>query len=126
MSGERLDERRLKWLIARAGWACAARMHAAIAAASSGVPVATLAYSDKASGVLATCGLAGDVADLRTLDARALVDAVWRSRLSRDAGAASLQRALPGVMDRAGEQMRRIGELLRDLAYCRSLARGAA
>ena len=38
-------------------------MHATIAALSSGVPCATVAYSLKARGVFASCGMAHAVAD---------------------------------------------------------------
>ena len=82
------------------------RMHATIAALSSGVPAAIVAYSVKARGVFASVGQQRHVADARRLDDDALLDALWRSCHRAQAGRRRAGGAGPGG-DRAGrgEQM---------------------
>jgi len=94
-----------KWMISRTDWFCGTRMHAAIAALSSGVPAAAVAYSQKTLGVFETCGQARHVADLRHLDTDDVVDRLWRSWASRDETNASLRRELPAVHAQAEAQM---------------------
>lgn len=97
------DPRAAKWAIGLADWFCGARMHAGIAALSSGVPAAGVAYSRKFAGVFETCGQKGHVADLRKLDADEAVDALWRSWQARDEARERLGRMLPGVTRMVGE-----------------------
>jgi polysaccharide pyruvyl transferase WcaK-like protein len=105
-----------KWLISRTDWFCGTRMHSTIAALSSGVPVAALAYSAKTRGVFETCGAGADVADLRALTVSDAVDAVWRAWESREDARARLAAALPHVLAQADSQMDEI------VAVCRRLA----
>ncbi len=87
----------MKGLIARASWFCGARMHATIAALSSGVPAAAVAYSDKFAGTFTTLGRADDVADARRSDpdavVRTLVDSYERRHDDRVALAGSAAHA---------------------------------
>lgn len=53
----------IKELISRLDWMCGTRMHATIAALSSGVPAAAVAYSPKFQGVFESCGLGHRVFD---------------------------------------------------------------
>jgi colanic acid/amylovoran biosynthesis protein len=105
-----------KWLISRMDWFCGTRMHSAIAALSSGVPASALAYSAKTRGVFETCGVADHVADLRSLDADAVVDAAWRSWERREDARRVLAASLPGVLETADRQMDEV------VAVCRALA----
>jgi polysaccharide pyruvyl transferase WcaK-like protein len=100
-----LDACELKWLIAKTDWFCGTRMHATIAALSSGVPTAALAYSLKTSGVFATCGMADAVVDLRTHAAEAALERLLESWRQRARAAAVLAERLPGVRARAGRQL---------------------
>lgn len=111
-----LDAAEAKWLIARTDWFCGTRMHSTIAALSSAVPAAALAYSGKTRGVFETCGVGSHVADLRELETDAAVDAAWRSWETRDEARAALARALPGVLRTADEQMDAIVEACGRLA----------
>jgi len=111
-----LGAQQTKWVIARTAWFCGTRMHSTIAALSSGVPAAALAYSGKTRGVFETCGVGDDVADLRSLDAGAVIDAAWRSWESRDESRARLGAALPRVLAEADGQMDEIVETCRRLA----------
>lgn len=99
------DPREAKWVIARTDWFCAARMHAAIAALSSGVPAAAVAYSDKVHGVFETCGLDGHVADLRRIETDDVAARLWRSWTARDAARERLHARLPAVSARIETQM---------------------
>jgi polysaccharide pyruvyl transferase WcaK-like protein len=63
---------------------CGARMHACIAALSSGVPVVPMAYSRKFAGLFGTLGY-GVGTDLRTQDADAVIAAVEDAFDNRDA-----------------------------------------
>jgi len=102
---EPLDACELKWLIARTDWFCGTRMHATIAALSSGVPAAALAYSPKTSGVFATCGLSGAVVDLRTRSAGEAVERLLESWRRRHETASALAAHLPAVRARAVRQL---------------------
>jgi polysaccharide pyruvyl transferase WcaK-like protein len=78
-----LDEREVKWVISKLDWFCGTRMHSTIAALSSGVPTASVAYSDKTRGVFDTCGVGDQVIDPRSLQTRDVVErlsACWAGR----------------------------------------------
>lgn len=103
--GQALDARELKWLIAQTDWFCGTRMHSTIAALSSGVATAALAYSLKTRGVFATCAMAEAVVDLRKStgpEALAELRRLWSRR--RD-DAAELARHLPVVRQAAARQL---------------------
>ncbi len=98
----------VKWIISKFDWFCGTRMHAAIAALSSGVPASAISYSPKTIGVFETCGQGRHVADPQTMDENDLVDCLWASWKER--GDAEIQYAekLPGVKLRAKEQIQSI------------------
>jgi colanic acid/amylovoran biosynthesis protein len=102
------DPREAKWVIAQLQWFCGTRMHATIAALSGGVPTAAIAYSGKTLGVFETCEQGERVADPRKLDTAAMVEHLWNSFLMRSVAAESLRRVIPGVIDRARQQMQDI------------------
>jgi colanic acid/amylovoran biosynthesis protein len=81
----------VKGLIARSSWFCGARMHATIAALSSGVPAAAIAYSDKFSGTFAEVGRSDAVADARRSDTDELVRTLVGSYERRHEDRAALQ-----------------------------------
>lgn len=66
----------VKGLIATCRAFVGARMHANIAALSTGVPVLALSYSHKTPGIMATWGLQDRVVDSEILDRRVLAEAV--------------------------------------------------
>lgn len=102
-----------KWIIAHAAWFTGARMHACIAGLSRGVPGAGIAYSDKMSGVFASCGLESQVIDARTLPTDDLVRRVIQSWRTRQLERERLNAALPRVLDRADSVWRDIASFLR-------------
>jgi polysaccharide pyruvyl transferase WcaK-like protein len=85
-------------------------MHATIAGLSSGVPTAAIAYSDKTLGVFETCGQGGQVADPRVLGTEEMIERIMDLWKRREAARSALAGAMPAVVDRAREQMRRIIE----------------
>lgn len=99
------DACEMKWIISRCDWLCGTRMHSTIAALSSGVPAAAIAYSDKTLGVFETCGQGEHVHDPRRLKTEELVESVLTSFRRRDMADASLAAALPAVRAKAVEQM---------------------
>jgi polysaccharide pyruvyl transferase WcaK-like protein len=102
---EALDARELKWLIGQTDWFCGTRMHSTIAALSSGVATAALAYSLKTRGVFATCGMGEAVVDLReaaVADALTHLQQLWRHRQE---DAAKLAQHLPAVRHAASRQL---------------------
>lgn len=105
-----LDQSEVKWLIARCDWFCGTRMHSTIAGLSSGVPTATIAYSDKAKGVFESCGQGGHVVDPRVLETEEVVERLWASFEGREAARVSLGEHLPGVLAKAEGQMDAIAE----------------
>jgi colanic acid/amylovoran biosynthesis protein WcaK/AmsJ len=64
------------------------------------VPTVALAYSDKFAGVLDTVGMADCVADLRTLDAPAVLAIVDRTWAARAEHRARLEGTMPAVRAR--------------------------
>ncbi|MPZ26534.1 MAG: hypothetical protein GEV12_08765 [Micromonosporaceae bacterium] len=99
------DAHQAKWVISRTAWFVGMRMHATIAALSSGVPVAGIAYSMKVRGVFATVGQEKHVADARNLSDDELLDVLWRSWQSREQAAAELAVQAPVTVDRACRQL---------------------
>ncbi len=102
---ERLNACELKWAIARTDWFCGTRMHATIAALSSGVPTTALAYSMKTRGVFDTCKQGTEVVDLRDSDHREISDRILDSWHRRQDTRCALASALPSVFDQASSQM---------------------
>ena len=85
----------LKGAIQQTEWFLGARMHATIAALSSGSPVVNLAYSDKAAGVFEELSSGTEVVDLRTqTTAKALADCLNAFERRADQRK-TLARALP-------------------------------
>lgn len=108
--GEQCNEMEIKWVIARMQWFCGTRMHSTIAALSSGVPSAAIAYSDKTRGVFASCGQQAQVFDPRALDTADLVDCVFHAFQQRKNLRQPLLRQLPTVLAEARGQMDAIAE----------------
>ena len=113
VSPRTLDQCQVKWLIAQTDWFCGTRMHSTIAALSSGVPTATVSYSDKAEGVFETCGQGQQVIDPRVLDTHEVVERLQHSFKSRDAAKDSLAKHLPAVKATTAEQMNAVAERIR-------------
>lgn len=95
----------LKWCIARTDWFAGSRMHATIAALSSGVPAFGYAYSDKASGVFATCGVAHHVTDARLVAGGEAVELAMASFASRTQARQTLAEQVPTVVRRSRDQL---------------------
>ncbi len=107
------DESEMKWIIARCGWFCGTRMHACIAALSSGVLAVAIAYSVKTQGVFETCGCGDCVVDPRTISTPQVVESLWAKwRVAGTAG--SDTRRTEQVNTMSAEQQ--IGEILRAAA----------
>ncbi len=87
----------IKWVISHLDWFCGTRMHSTIAALSSGVPSAAIAYSLKTRGVFAVCGQEMHVHDARTLSTEDLVERLWDSLQNRERAKVSLLEHLPAV-----------------------------
>ena len=100
-----MDESETKWVISRLAWFCGTRMHATIAALSSGVPATGVAYSLKIQGVFETCGAGAHVIDPRALDDAACSDALRASFEARAEARRTLAERLPDVRRRLDEQM---------------------
>lgn len=94
-----------KGLIRRCAWFCGTRMHATIAALSSGVPTATISYSPKAQGVFDLCDAGDAVVDPTALDTDAAFDAFIDTYERRDDARTRLHAALPAVIETARQQM---------------------
>lgn len=123
VSPRTLDQCQVKWLIGRTDWFCGTRMHSTIAALSSGVPTATVSYSDKARGVFESCGQGEHVIDPRELGTGEVVERLKASFESRAAAKASLAEHLPAVKSTADEQMDAIAERIRAAAARRGSGR---
>ena len=102
----------LKWIIGGTDWFCGTRMHSTIAALSGGVPVTTLAYSMKAHGVFAKCGLSGEVLEMRSLSTEKAQQLLATSVLNKKLIGLRLNQALPNVLSKAHRQMDEIVQLI--------------
>ncbi|TQN37953.1 polysaccharide pyruvyl transferase WcaK-like protein [Blastococcus colisei] len=97
-----------KWLISKLDWFCGARMHATIAAISSGVPTAAIAYSGKVRGIFASCGQEDQVVDGRVLTTEAALNSLISSYEEREEIRTRLESKLPDVLTQAEVQMDQI------------------
>ena len=111
-----LDECEVKWLISKMDWFCGTRMHSTIAALSSGLPTAAIAYSDKTLGVFESCGVENQVIDPRKLETQTVVERLVESFERRAQTRQVLSTTIDGVKARAAEQLRCTTEMLKALA----------
>jgi len=100
-----LDAREIKWVMSQLDWFTGTRMHACIGAMSSGVPTLGLAYSLKFEGVFGTCAQREAAVELRELDNAQVMQALWDSWQAREATRKDLAERIPGVKQRALEQL---------------------
>jgi len=92
-----LNEQELKWIIGQCNWFCGTRMHSTIAGLSSGVPTASIVYSDKAAGVFDQCGQREHIIDPRQCDNEEALSRLVQSFEARDQAKSSLGHALVRV-----------------------------
>lgn len=111
------DQCHLKWIISKMDWFCGTRMHSTIAALSSGVPAASIVYSDKARGVFRSCGQEQCISDPRSSTAEDIVQRLITSFDARDTLRTQLAIELDSVQQRLDEQLD---------AICGALERAAA
>lgn len=90
-----------KGLIARTDWFAGSRMHSTIAALSSCVPAAAIAYSGKANGVFASAGVGAHVVDLRSNQAEVVSEMLIASFDGRDEARTKLDSIVPSLRKRA-------------------------
>jgi colanic acid/amylovoran biosynthesis protein len=109
------DPSEMKWIIAQTEWFCATRMHAGIAALSSGVPTAAVAYSIKTAGVFETCNQGEHVADPRSSTAEEVTEQLWQSWETREHARVRLSQSLPVVLTQADRQMEKVVSVLKTL-----------
>jgi polysaccharide pyruvyl transferase WcaK-like protein len=106
------DACEVKWIISQMDWFCGTRMHATIAALSSGVPAAALAYSLKTRGVFARADQAEAVVDLRNCHGREALDQLLGLWQHREKHASKLAQALPRIRSEAATQMNHVAALV--------------
>lgn len=100
-----LDARQVKWVVARCDWFCGARMHATVAALSTGVPASAVAYSMKFRGVFATCGMEEHVVEARSTTTAEAVERLVQAYTDRNITRQLLARTHPVVVDQARRQL---------------------
>lgn len=110
------DASEIKHTIARMDWFVGTRMHATIAALSSGVPAAAVAYSPKFRGIFERCDLGDAVADPTELETDAAVALLLRAFHDRAAGRARLAASLVAVRTTLAEQLDAVVECVRPRA----------
>lgn len=108
-----LDHSEVKWLISKVDWFCGTRMHSTIAALSSAVPAAAIAYSDKTRGVFETGGQADHVFDPRSLDTEDICNGLMRSFRLRHLSAQQLLANQPSMAARILRQTDSFAEFVR-------------
>jgi len=103
-----LNECEVKWVISQCDWFCGTRMHSTIAGLSSATPTASIVYSDKASGVFASCGLENSAIDPRQLGTDGVLSLLQADFQSRSKTRVHLESALPALRHRSEAQLNRI------------------
>lgn len=95
------NESETKYLIGTCNFMIGARMHACISAVSQAIPTVTLAYSDKAAGVMGHVGPYAPVIDLRRHSVRDCVESIdhWYARRHE------LRAGLPEIASRLRAQV---------------------
>ena len=99
------DMRETKWILSKLDWFAGTRLQACIAALAGGVPTVGLAYSLKFRGVFGTCDQRAASLELRELSNAQALEALWDSWQQRDATRTALGERVPGVQQRAFEQL---------------------
>ena len=94
-----------KGLISQTDWFAGSRMHATIAALSSGVPAAAIAYSPKAYGVFETAGMQDHVTDASIHTTEWIVDRLLWSFGARDSVRPALALTAQELSARARQQV---------------------
>ena len=100
----------IKHEIGRLDWFNGTRMHATIAALSTGVPASAIAYSPKFLGVFEIADQSSGVADPTTLNEDEALHILTQSYKDRDAGRTALQAALPAIETTLDAQLHSILE----------------
>ncbi|MEL6712265.1 MAG: polysaccharide pyruvyl transferase family protein [Planctomycetota bacterium] len=95
----------IKAEIARMDWFDGTRMHATIAALSTGVPTSAIAYSPKFRGVFERADQADGLADPTRMDERTALRTLRASFTEREAGRARLAAALPSIKETVTAQI---------------------
>lgn len=98
------DQSEIKWIISKLDWFCGTRMHSTIAALSTAVPSAAIAYSDKTLGVFETCEQGQYVIDPRALDTNEVIQRLYLSFENYKQTKLELNEIIPGILRRASEQ----------------------
>jgi polysaccharide pyruvyl transferase WcaK-like protein len=98
----------IKAFISELDWFTGTRMHATIAALSTGVPTTALAYSAKFRGVFDLCGSQEQVIDLRTGSLEDCLKRALSGYDQRQTQKAILAERLPALKEDCANQMRRI------------------
>jgi colanic acid/amylovoran biosynthesis protein len=104
------DQCDIKAVIRRCNWFCGTRMHATIAALSSGVPTLGLAYSGKFIGVFESVGQGHNVADARTEDEQDIFEKIIASWRKRTVERSVLQESMPKIITSANAEMKTIAQ----------------
>lgn len=99
------DAGQAKWVISRCDWFLGTRMHSTIAALSSGVPAAAVAYSAKYAGVFDTFGARDEALDARNRTTAQLVEEAVASFTRRDSRRSQLAPRAEAAIARAEQQM---------------------
>ena len=97
-----------KWLISHLDWFTGSRMHATIAALSSGVVAAPLSYSPKFEGIFEDCGLGSEVVDAKSSTRSEALESLLSSYRRRVSSRDSLRASLSAVLQQAESQMTEI------------------
>lgn len=108
-----LDAAELKWCISQLDWFVGSRMHATIGALSTLTPAAAYAYSDKTLGVFATCGVADEVVDARSVGGEEAVETMLGSYRRREELRSRLTKQAPDTIERSRQQLRDVFQEVR-------------
>lgn len=106
------DQCTAKGFIGKTAWFCGMRMHATIAGLSTCVPTVNVAYSGKSLGVFESAGQGDKVLDARHMETDELIErlkALWQAR---DVTRRELELTIPGVKQKARDQMRDVARFL--------------
>jgi colanic acid/amylovoran biosynthesis protein len=101
----------LKAVIARCSVFCGARMHANIAALSSGVPTVAISYSHKTPGIMAEFGMTDFVVPIDSITEISLGDALLAAFRNRAEISTQLSRRIVEIQAKASENLAGLRQL---------------
>ena len=108
----------IKGVISKCDFFIGSRMHACIAALSSGVPAIGIAYSEKFIGVFESIGAEELVLDARSVEMEAALNLIWKHFENREFWSAALKSRVPDIQKTIIDTFKNTSDKIRTPPRC--------